>query len=300
MIQIDENIIRNIERIIGEKVNTIEKNNSGFTKVVYTINKQYILKLVPKADQKENIINEIDFLTKSDLYFVPKIIYADLTKNEVPYIYYLEEKKDGEELLMHWGKLSENERKNVLNELMVKIKMIHDVKNPNKDYLLDLLYEYDICLNNLIQSGIIIGDKINYLKEIGKIIPTLFDKAKTGLIHGDLHFNNILINSKNEISIIDFGKVNFTYLEREFDPIYRMARNPNSFVNSNNIKIQNTHAFQTIIPYIQKKYNDIADEQFMDRILLYDCINSMIWLPCFPNHNLYVDILFEKSKKLLK
>ena len=114
-----------------------------------------------------------------------------------------------------------------------------------------------------------------------------------------MHFNNILVNANNEISIIDFEKIKRSFVERELDPINRMSRNPNSF-NTNSEIILTDYDFRNIMNFIKNNFEVINGDKFDDRLLLFDCLNSLMWLEKYPKYELYNDILFNKSKKLLR
>lgn len=138
-----------------------------------------------------------------------------------------------------------------------------------------------------------------YLYELKSVISKLLEGAKIGLIHGDLHFNNILVNDNNKISIIDFEKIKCSFVERKLDPINRMSRNPNSF-NTNSKIILTAYDFRNIMNFIKNNFEVINGDKFDDRLLLFDCLNSLMWLEKYPKYELYNDILFNKSKKLLR
>lgn len=114
-----------------------------------------------------------------------------------------------------------------------------------------------------------------------------------------MHFNNILVNDDNKISIIDFEKLERSFVLRELDPINRMSRNPNSY-NTNPKIVLTASDFQNIINFIKNNYEDINDAKFDDRLLFFDCLNSLMWLEKYHKYELYNDILFNKSKKLLR
>ena len=67
--------------------------------------------------------------------------------------------------------------------------------------------------------------------------------------------------------------------------------------NNNNFEMSNLNQkidkLEKDLPY------DISNK-FEDRLLLFDCMNSLMWLYKYPNHSIYKDVLFNKSKKLLK
>lgn len=299
---INEAIIKAIEKNINEKIISIKQINSGYSRIVFMINDKYILKIVTSPIKDNDTIKEVDFLLNNNLEFIPKVIFSDFTKKSIPYLYYLERKINGKSLLLKWPLLKENEKYQILIQLLENLEKLHSLdynSNFNNNCLDSLLQEYDNYLNKIIDSNILNKEKIYYLYELKNIIPKLLEGAKTGLIHGDLHFNNILINSANKISIIDFERLNFSFVEREFDPINRMSRNPNSF-NPNSKIVLADYDFRNIMNFIRNNFETGNNNKFDDRLLFFDCLNSLMWLVKYPEYELYNEILFSKSKKLLK
>lgn len=47
-------------------------------------------------------------------------------------------------------------------------------------------------------------------------------------------------------------------------------------------------------------FETINNDKIDDRLLFFDCLNSLMWLEKYPKYELYNDILFNKSKKLLR
>ena len=299
---INEAIIKAIEKNINEKIISIKQINSGYSRIVFMINDKYILKIVTSPIKDNDTIKEVNFLLNNNLEFIPKVIFSDFTKKSIPYLYYLERKINGKSLLLKWPLLKENEKYQILIQLLENLEKLHSLdynSNFNNNCLDSLLQEYDNYLNKIIDSNILNKEKIYYLYELKNIIPKLLEGAKTGLIHGDLHFNNILINSANKISIIDFERLNFSFVEREFDPINRMSRNPNSF-NTNSKIVLADYDFRNIMNFIRNNFETGNNNKFDDRLLFFDCLNSLMWLVKYPEYELYNEILFSKSKKLLK
>ena len=295
-------IIKLIEKNINEKITSINQITSGYSRIVFMINNRYILKIVTNPIKDNETIKEVKFLLNNNLEFIPKVIFSDFTKESFPYIYYLEKKNNGESLLLKWPLLNKNEKHQILIQLLKKIEKLHSLEyNPcfDTNYLDLLIKEYDNYLNKIIESNILNKEKIHYLYELKNIIPNLLEGAKTGLIHGDLHFNNILVNANNDISLIDFEKIKRTFVERELDPINRMSRNPNSF-NTDSEIILNDYDFSNIMNFIKNNFEETNNDKFEDRLLFFDCLNSLMWLDKYPKYELYNDILFNKSRKLLR
>ena len=300
---LNEIVIQIIEKNINEKITSIKQITFGYSRMIYQINDKYILKIVTNPIKDNSTIKEVKFLLNNNaLEFIPKVIFSDFTKKAFPYVFYLERKINGESLLLKWPLLKENEKQQILVQLLEKLDKLHslDYNSHFDNNCLDLLLkEYDNYLNRIIDSNILNKEKIYYLYELKNIIPKLFEGAKTGLIHGDLHFNNILVNANNEISIIDFEKIKRSFVERELDPINRMSRNPNSF-NTNSEIILTDYDFRNIMNFIKNNFETINNDKIDDRLLFFDCLNSLMWLEKYPKYELYNDILFNKSRKLLR
>ncbi len=300
---LNEIVIQIIEKNINEKITSIKQITFGYSRMIYQINDKYILKIVTNPIKDNSTIKEVKFLLNNNaLEFIPKVIFSDFTKKSFPYVFYLERKINGESLLLKWPLLKENEKQQILVQLLEKLDKLHslDYNSHFDNNCLDLLLkEYDNYLNRIIDSNILNKEKIYYLYELKNIIPKLFEGAKTGLIHGDLHFNNILVNANNEISIIDFEKIKRSFVERELDPINRMSRNPNSF-NTNSEIILTDYDFRNIMNFIKNNFETINNDKIDDRLLFFDCLNSLMWLEKYPKYELYNDILFNKSRKLLR
>ena len=300
---LNEIIIKIIKKKKKKKITSIKQITSGYSRMIYQINDKYILKIVTNPIRDNSTIKEVKFLLNNNaLEFIPKVIFSDFTKKSFPYVFYLERKINGESLLLKWPLLKENEKQQILVQLLEKLDKLHslDYNSHFDNNCLDLLLkEYDNYLNRIIDSNILNKEKIYYLYELKNIIPKLFEGAKTGLIHGDLHFNNILVNANNEISIIDFEKIKRSFVERELDPINRMSRNPNSF-NTNSEIILTDYDFRNIMNFIKNNFETINNDKIDDRLLFFDCLNSLMWLEKYPKYELYNDILFNKSRKLLR
>lgn len=299
---ISELLKQKLEIIINEKISTINQINSGYSRKVFVLNDRYILKVVIDPKKDNSTIKEINFLLNNDLSFTSNIIFSDNTKNQFPFVYYLEEKIDGESLLLKWPLLKKCEKEVILKQLLKYLEELHTYKYIRKfknSALSSLIDTYDKYMNEIIESDILTDKKIAYLQELKNVIYTLFKDAKVGLIHGDLHFNNVLLNNRNEIVLIDFENIEKSFIEKEFDPISRMSRNPNSFNSNSKIQL-NSSNFNDIMNFIKTNIVEINIDKFDDRLLLFDCLNSLKWLKKYPKHKLYNELLFESSMKLLK
>lgn len=277
-----------------------KRKNIGFNRVVYDVNDMYIIKLCINYEKEEGIIKEIQYFNDNPNYFNPTLIAYDTTKKQIPYIYTVEEKINGDNLFNVWGILDEKERQQCLNDLVQILKTLHksiEIESVNID---SFISKYDDYLNRILTSNILSSDKINYLKELRKSFSIYFENTNFGFTHGDIHFNNI-IYSANGLKLIDFECYDIAPLDKDFDSINRMVRNPNSLIKKGLQSPVNPKDYENIMTFFVQHYPEVCQKHnFENRLLIYDCINSLKWLYVYPQHTPYHDILFNKSKKLIK
>ena len=286
---------------IGE-VHSCVKQNIGFNRLVYIVNEKFVIKICINPYKENGIKNEIQYYETNSNFFNPTLIDYDVTKQIIPYIYTVEEKIAGENLFSIWGNLSESQREEILIQLIEILKILHKpiAEDFNLKRVNDLLDKYNFYLKRLNEADLISQEKINYLRFLSTQIAGYFEDAKFGYIHGDIHFNN-LIYSNGELKLIDYECYDIGPLDKEFDSINRMVRNPNSLIKMGFQEQVNPIDYIKIMPFLREKYSEsCCADNFEERLLIYDCINSMKWICTFPKHKRYLDVLFEDSKKLIK
>ena len=285
---------------ISEIVN-VEKIEIGFNNLVYSINDKYILKVCNKFERETFFKNEIDFYNSTNYSFVPKLYSYDLTKEDIPFYYMIQEKIHGDNLFKIWSNLSKNEKDSILNQILEIMKVIHfnTIENFDSSKIMnDTCSEY---IKDIIESESLTIDKINYLYSLKNNLLDFHTTSKITIIHGDIQFNNIIYTRDNNIKLIDFENVQIAPIEKEFDPIYRMANNPASFLQKDNECKIDLDSFQYIKEFFEKNYKGVCDsKKFENNIEIYEIINAMRWISKYPENEIYNEILFEKSKKYLK
>lgn len=295
---LEEDFIDYIESIINQKIETIKKAESGFSKKVYIINNCVILKIISGQNEKQEK-RAINFLNTEKLKYSPQILFSDFSKNRFPFSFYIEEKIEGIELLRIWPKLSLSAKDNVIAELCINMKDLHSKKGFNTFGLAEFEEEYSKNIITLVDSRLLTADKIEYLMELKKCFSRLLNGQPTGIIHGDLHFDNVILKNDGSVSFIDFERIKNTFLLREFDVINRMERNPNSYTESSNVVIPQ-NSFSGLTQNLIESEFGIYEQNYQDILLLFDCLNALYWIKKYPDYELYNDILFNKSKKLTK
>lgn len=275
--------------------------NIGFNRAVFNLDDKFVLKICINPNKEQGVKNEISFFKNNFDIYCPKLIIADDSKQLIPYIYTIEEKINGCNLFDVWGKLNYQEKRNILFNLVEILKKIHNSVCASKYNVQEITTTFNIYLERCIRKNIFSSSEICYFEELQKNMKYYLENAKIGFIHGDIHFNNIIL-SQEGIKLIDFECYTIGPIDKEFDSINRMIRNPNSFVmNGNSNQYHNHYDYLMIMNLLKELYPEICSEQdFENRLLIYDCLNSMKWIATFPEHKQYHEVLFRDSKKLIK
>ena len=248
------------------------------------------------------IFNEVEFYKRNGGNgYYPKLITYDFTKSFIPYIYTIEEKLNGEILFDVWSKISNSQRIDILTQLLAILQSIHKPIKNFDNYGNVVEKRFEEYINECTIKNVLTPQETDYLNGLKEIVASFFDDIKMGYIHGDVHFNNILCDDLN-IKMIDFEAYKKGPIDMEFDSLYRMVRNPNSYVrNGESNNFYDPKDYAMIMDFFKQSYPSICQQEgFDDRLVIYDCLNSLKWFSKFPDHQIYRDVLFKDSKRLKK
>ena len=109
-----------------EKIDSYYRINTGFNNMVFSINDKYILKLCTNPNRESNFLNEIKFYAENNYCFVPEIITSDITKSKIPFYYMIQKKIEGSNLYTVLSSLSKEYHKEILDNLLKYMRIIHD------------------------------------------------------------------------------------------------------------------------------------------------------------------------------
>ena len=274
--------------------------NLGFNRAVYNVNNEFVIKICTNVEKEDGIINEVNLLSNNYNDYMPKLYAFDLSKSIVPYMYTIEEKINGANLFDIWGEMSYVTREECLSNLIKIMRNIHQLNECEDIVLNKLIGQFEGNINKLFEKGLLPKEKIEYLNYLKTKLPLYFENAKFGFIHGDIHFNNLILTN-NGLKLIDYECYGMGVLDKDFDSINRMVRNPNSLIKKGIQNQVDSSDYKAIMPFLVENYPEVcSNSDFDNRLLIYDCFNSLKWLIVFPEHKPYHDILFSKSKKLIK
>lgn len=256
------------------------KVNAGFTNTVYIFDDKYIIKICSDRGNKNRFIQEINFyLSNNDNKYIPRL-YRYYIGNGEDYSYEIIEKVEGVTLYNVWHTLSLEEREDVLKLVVDMMKSIHKIKGEVYNFALYIKNKLNNEMNEV--SNLFDGVVLDRFNNIIKNIDRYFMDNDFRLIHGDLHFDNILIDSSNNIKVIDFERALIAPIDYELDIFLRMCYNPIKYASLEEEKYVNINDYKDIPKYLKEYYPEIFDfEYFNIRHLIYDLEANLRILPRF-------------------
>lgn len=272
----NENInIKKIEKVINESVLNIKKITYGYTNDIYSINEKYILKICTNERNFDNFRRASKFCKK---YFgrisCPKILYSNLN-SDTGSMWQIEEKVMGENLFFRWGKLDDIERAEIIYKICKELKKINTI--PVLD-VFEKNFE-SIDWKNKFKKDIL--KKITSLEEKGLKYDVLYNKIITymynnlsalnetdyRICHTDMHFDNIMIDDNNDITILDYDRLRISSLDYELSIFNIMSKTPELIANEDVKNKINKKDYMNILEKVQQNYKETSNFSQLDKRL---------------------------------
>lgn len=269
-----ENIdVKELEKILGESVQSIEKNNYGYTNEIYSINRRYILKNCVNERNKENFKRASLFCQKyHESINCPKVLYSYLDTDDV---WQIEEQVEGENLFFKWNRLNKNEKEDVMRKICKELKKIHEI--PVID-VFERNFKPEDWKNKFKKD---IFKKIDSLKNKGMNFVDLYEKIKKYMAqnlevldetdfrvcHTDMHFDNIMIDGDNNIKILDYDRLRISSIDYELNVFYIMSKTPELVVNGELKDQVKKEDYSELLSMIQKNYPEMFRFDFLNKRL---------------------------------
>lgn len=284
MQELVEKIIEKNKNLFGNNP-SINKINIGFTNTIYNVDDKYIIKICSDIKNEINFQKEIDFYnTNKDNDLIPKLYYADNTKNDVPYFYEILEKIDGVTLYNVWHTLNENEREDVIKQLCAAMKKMHSNVGKYYDWVEYNKERFNLLFDEVKKQKLLNEEEIKILNEVYSLFDKYLISDEVVLVHNDIHFDNIFINN-GQIKIIDFERS--MYAPRDFDLhiLYFMIRKPWKHASEECEKYTKVEDYKNIMGYIEKYYPEIIHiPNLYKRLAIYDVIYELSHFIQFPDY----------------
>lgn len=254
-----------VEKIIpNQKYNQL---NIGFTNKIYETENE-IIRICINTNNEERFQKEINFYKEQkDNPYIPKLYKVDNTKTIIPYTYEIIEKIPGKTIYEIWYKLTEEERKDLVKKIVEAIKSLHNQKvesfNWNKKIKEELLKYKDV--EDLEES----------ISSLVSSCDIYFHHNKFGLIHGDLHFDNILYTGK-EIKLLDFESVQVAPIDYDFRIIFQMKEQPWKWASIRTDMKTIELDYENIIDLFLDEYKELQTTPYIkERLLVYEILDLL-------------------------
>ena len=261
-----------IERIIDKtpilKGLNYELINSGFTNTIYRVG-DYIVRICTSNSNEKRFKREIDFYqTNNNNTNIPTLFASDISKEIVPYYYQVINRINGNTLYEVWYKISDDERKQIVLNIISILKSIHkrvqeetNFKEFIKERLISLLRDCDIN-NDIYNSLLILCDKY-------------FADNNIYQIHGDLHFDNFIYD-KNKLTLLDFERTMTAPLDYEFRILNRYNSMPWLWASGDTDMKTVESDYQDLMPMIIDNYPGLKSIPYLiERLTIYEIIDLL-------------------------
>lgn len=266
---------KEIEKVIGEPINEFEEISYGYTNQIYSINGKYILKICINENNYKNFQRASEFCQKYyGIINCPRIIYSCLdceNKN----MWQIEEKAKGINLSFKWGKLSDEEKEKIISKICLSLKSIHSIPvedvfgnamQPN-DWKEKFKKDIEKKIDSLTKKGMNYSELYDAIKSyVDENIDVLND-TDFKICHTDMHFDNILIDDKNNITILDYDRLRIASLDYELNIFNVMQRTPALIVNNEIKKKIKSDEYAEILGLLIEKYREMFEFKDLDKRL---------------------------------
>ena len=269
--------------IFGDIV-SIEEINAGFNNSIFCVNGKYIIK-VCGDEAKESLFDvEANFYNSNqDNETIPTLYRYDKSKDVVPYVYEIIEKIDGKSVYYYWYKMDESQREELIRELVQALKNIHFKEYQTYDWSSSIKERVLTSFNQTIDM---FGEEERniVLESIGRYDEILSDN-KFCLIHNDLHFDNILLDDKHNIKLIDFNDSLVAPFDFDLRLLYMSVALPWKWANIEMDPFQKPEDYQNLFEYVKKYYTELNNIKYLDeRMTIYWVLDDFELLPRFRNN----------------
>lgn len=267
--------LKEVEKVIGEPINEIKEISYGYTNQIYSINDKYILKICINENNYKNFQRASEFCQK---YYgtinCPKIVYSCLD-SENKNMWQIEEKAKGVNLSFRWKELNDEEKEDIISKICESLKSIHSI--PVEDVFGDVMkpddwkekFKKDIekKITSLTKKGMDYSELYDRIKCYVEKNLDMLNETDFKICHTDVHFDNILIDDQNNITILDYDRLRIASIDYELNIFNVMQRTPALIVNDEIKKTTKDDEYSEILEMLSNKYREMFDFKHLDKRL---------------------------------
>lgn len=228
--ELAKKIVGGNKDIFGNTLN-ISEINAGFNNSIFDIDNKYIIKICENANNENLFDVEYNFyIANSNNKNIPKLYKYDKTKVIVPYVYEIIEKVQGKSIYYYWYKMDETEREKLIKEIVNIIPNLHSNLYEQYDWAKEIK---DEIIENFDKAiDLFNQDEREIITDSLKLYDKILSNNKFCLIHGDLHFDNIMLDNNGEIKIIDFNDSKIAPFDYDLRIFYMCQETPWKWANT--------------------------------------------------------------------
>ncbi len=255
----------------------------GFNNKVLNVDNKYILKIGNSEESLNIFRNEEELFIKiGKSANVPEILHVGSYEN---YAYQIQVYIEGEKIFNKWSRI-ENQRKiRIIDSLAIQLKGLHGhnlsnsfgrwsevdlVSNTWREYITKL---FNTSIKYVQDSNSGIGASIidSWVSFFEANIDLLVDSQKSTL-HGDVWFENIIVDKNDNVTLIDFEYILTAPIEFELVIPELISMYPN-LVSSQHYK---TGDFSDFVPLLLQSYPDLMKiANLREKVDLYQFVYNL-------------------------
>lgn len=296
--------VKEIEKILGESVQSIEKITYGYTNKIYSINGRYILKICINERNRKNFKRASIFCQKyHESINCPKVLYSCLNTNNP---WQIEEQVEGENLFFKWNRLNKDEKEDVMRKICKELKKIHEIpvidvfKSDFKPEDWKHKFKKDIFkkIDSLKNKGINFANLYEKIKEYITQNLEVLDETDFRVCHTDMHFDNIMIDDNNNIKILDYDRLRISSIDYELNIFNIMSKTPELVANEKIKKQVKKEDYSELLSMIQKNYPEMFKFRYLNkRLNIYALKHYLGLLETVKEKDIVINALMEIVNK---
>jgi thiamine kinase-like enzyme len=243
--QIDNNKLSYLKNTINKlgdpKIVSVKRVMSGQVNEVYNINDKFIVRFSDGHQDGRTFLKEYKiYKAINGKVNIPQVIFTDFSHKNI----YLDviaclNIKESKTLAEKWISISLKDKEEYIKKICKELKKLHSLK-LNDFKFLDLKpgswpIQYgkyiEDCIKSAEKDKEIDTEVVHYLKEYYEWNKQFLksNSALCRLVHGDIHFENILVSNRN-ILLFDFEYSNIAPIDFELAKIINFCLIPEKFV----------------------------------------------------------------------
>ena len=251
----------------------------------------YIVRLNFQANQQ--LHNEARLLQEIPAAIPrPKVIASG---HDVQGEWQLQQKVAGRPLAHLWAEMSVDLRKQAIHQLATILQTLHgfDHKNlttprpayqPLDSALPEQIIAFAMQAKAFPHMDVALMDQVILMTR--GFAQKISSAGRWGIVHNDLHFENILWDGEKITALLDFERACYGPLDLELDLLLRYCRFPALFVHEEYEHLIHPEAYSLVPQWLHEEYPSLFTvEHLTERLSLYSLFYDLRLLQRFPPHN---------------